>query len=293
MSFVYHACLTKSLNCKHSTGNQCSGRSVDVSIGERREELTHEGDMEETVHASSSLHRFSSSDGEEPKKEVLIRRGVVADDTKKTFGNSEDRIQNKRTSFERTKTSMLEQGGVRGAARSLEKRKGVRGKKKIVEFEQVTAGSMQTGFKINKHRGKVRTTDVERKTSHPKKLRVPSTKKIVTLPYDIRHHEVNSIYIQIKEADSPKVGDFECDATTVPDCCAIIIEDSHEAKHICEGFGSQCKGFVMSTIRSKKNDYEYIMYIKNQLNGTMANYLTDFFIKVDYLDDLKWKDEQI
>ena len=132
------------------------------------------------------------------------------------------------------------------------------------------------------------------KSSRLNRLRTPEpakgTKKPITLSKEIRNHEIRSVYIQIKEADSPRAGDFECDATIVPKCCAISVEDSHEAKHICEGFGKLCKGFVLSTISSREDSFEFVIYLKKELNGTMANYLTDFYIKVDYLDELKWNE---
>ena len=120
----------------------------------------------------------------------------------------------------------------------------------------------------------------------------PTTKKLVTLSNEIRNYPVHSMYIQIKEADSPKIGDFPCAATAVPECCAFSVSDTNEAKRICEAFGKFCKGFVMSTISSKKDSFEYIMYLKKDLNGTLANYLTDFFIKVDFLDELKWNEKR-
>lgn len=119
-----------------------------------------------------------------------------------------------------------------------------------------------------------------------------NTKQPVTLSEDIRKHEVRNVYIQLKEADSPRAGDFECTATIVPSCCAFSVGDTHEAKRICEGFSKLCKGFVMSTISSKHDTFEYVMYLKRELNGTMANYLTDFFVKVDYLDELKWNEDK-
>eukprot|EP00112_Aurelia_sp_Birch-Aquarium-sp1_P024250 Seg758.4 transcript_id=Seg758.4/GoldUCD/mRNA.D3Y31 product="hypothetical protein" protein_id=Seg758.4/GoldUCD/D3Y31 len=126
-----------------------------------------------------------------------------------------------------------------------------------------------------------------------KKLRYKTRpKKVVTLSNDIRNFEVNSMFIQIKEADSPRVGDFACSATVVPDCCAFTVSDTNEAKRICEAFGKLCKGFVMSTISSKVDTFEYVMYLKRDLNGTMANYLTDFFIKVDHLNELRWNEQR-
>ena len=120
----------------------------------------------------------------------------------------------------------------------------------------------------------------------------PFTKKEVTLSNKIRNFPVRSMYIQIKEADSPRIGDFPCGATVVPKCCAFSVSDTNEAKRICEAFDTFCKGFVMSTISSNVDSFEYIMYLKKDLNGTMANYLTDFYIKVDFLDELKWNDKR-
>lgn len=120
----------------------------------------------------------------------------------------------------------------------------------------------------------------------------PTTKKLITLSKEIRNFPVHSMYIQVKEADSPRIGDFPCSATVVPECCAFSVSDTNEAKRICEAFGEFCKGFVMSTISSKVDSFEYIMYLKKDLNGTMANYLTDFFIKVDFLDQLKWNEKR-
>ena len=119
-----------------------------------------------------------------------------------------------------------------------------------------------------------------------------TAKRVITLSKEVRNFEVKSMFIQIKEADSPKFGDFRCSATTVPDCCAFTVSDTNEAKRICEAFGVFCKGFVMSTISSKADSFEYVMYLKKDLNGTMANFLTDFFIKVDFLDELKWNNKR-
>ena len=137
----------------------------------------------------------------------------------------------------------------------------------------------------------------ERNLSRLKKKRAkekiaPTKKKQITLSKEIRNFPVHSMYIQIKEADSPKIGDYPCSATVVPNCCAFTITDTNEAKRICEAFGKFCKGFVMSTISSNVDSFEYIMYLKKDLNGTMANYLTDFFIKVDFLDELRWNEKR-
>ena len=121
---------------------------------------------------------------------------------------------------------------------------------------------------------------------------LPNTKKVATLSNKVRNFPVRSMYIQIKEADSPKIGDFPCSVTVVPKCCAFSVSDTNEAKRICEAFGTFCKGFVMSTISSNGDSFEYIMYLKRYLNGTMANYLTDFYIKVDFLDELRWNEKR-
>ena len=136
-----------------------------------------------------------------------------------------------------------------------------------------------------------RTTKKDSKLSLTRGRKTPP-KKVFTLSNEIRNFPVRSMYIQIKEADSPRIGDFPCKATVVPKCCAFSVSDTNEAKRICEAFDKFCKGFVMSTITSNGDAFEYIMYLKMHLNGTMANYLTDFYIKVDFLDELKWNDKR-
>jgi len=143
----------------------------------------------------------------------------------------------------------------------------------------------------NSKSSQLRTMKDSRESSLTRR-RKATPKKVFTLSNEIRNFPVRSMYIQIKEADSPRIGDFPCKATVVPKCCAFSVSDTNEAKRICEAFDKFCKGFVMSTITSNGDAFEYIMYLKKNLNGTMANYLTDFYIKVEYLDELKWNEKR-
>ena len=96
-------------------------------------------------------------------------------------------------------------------------------------------------------------------------------------------------YVQIREADSPTVGDFTCGGTAVPNCCAFYIGSVAEGKKICNSYKDYCKGFVLSSLSAKAEKLEYLMYLKTSVSSMTINYLTDFFIKTDFVKRVGWR----
>lgn len=96
-------------------------------------------------------------------------------------------------------------------------------------------------------------------------------------------------YIQIREADTPKFGDFTCGGTVIPQCCAHYVGDIEEAKKICYSYSNYCKGFVLSTTSSSITNVLYLMFVKTDVSRLSANFLTDFFVKSKFLKEIDWK----
>jgi len=96
-------------------------------------------------------------------------------------------------------------------------------------------------------------------------------------------------YIQIRESDSPKLGDFVCGGTMVEDCCAFYVRHVEEAKRICNAFDKLCKGFVLSSLSVAGDKLQYLMYLKNDVSGMVSNFLTDFFVKTEYMKQMDWR----
>ena len=126
------------------------------------------------------------------------------------------------------------------------------------------------------------------KTVDTAKLRKHATEEIPS-PEIIKNKISKAQFVQLREADSPQFGDFECGGSVVPKCCAFEVESGDEAKGICNAFAQVCKGFVISAISTKSNSFQYLVYLKNNLHGVLANFLTDFYVKVDYIHEIRWR----
>lgn len=96
-------------------------------------------------------------------------------------------------------------------------------------------------------------------------------------------------YIQIREADTPKYGDFDCGGTVIPHCCAHYVVDIAEAKKVCHSYSDYCKGFVLSTMSSSSTNIRYLMYLKTDVSKMCSNFLTDFFVKSKFMKEIDWK----
>ena len=99
-------------------------------------------------------------------------------------------------------------------------------------------------------------------------------------------------YTQIRESDSPKIGDFLCGGSAVENCCAFYVHDINEAKMICNVYLDLCKGFVMSSVGSgviNSHQPKYLMYLKNNVASMVSNFLTDFYIKTVHMRELGWR----
>lgn len=96
-------------------------------------------------------------------------------------------------------------------------------------------------------------------------------------------------YIQIREADSPTVGDFVCGGSAVPNCCAFYVENIAQAKKICDSYRDQCEGFVLSSLSTSGVKVEYSVYLKSTVSAMTKNFLTDFFVKTKFIKNIGWR----
>jgi len=101
------------------------------------------------------------------------------------------------------------------------------------------------------------------------------------------------LYIQIRESDSPTIGDFHCGGTEVPRCCAFYVNNIGEAKKICDSYRDFCKGFVLSTLSEHAEKLQYLMYLKNNIEEMTSNFLTDFFVKSRYIKSIGWRSNSV
>ena len=96
-------------------------------------------------------------------------------------------------------------------------------------------------------------------------------------------------YLQIREADSTILGDFLCNMSAVEKCCSFYVQTVEEAKNICDAFQDICKGFVMSTMSSSIKSFQYLAYFKDNVSNMNVNFLTDFFVKTQFLPQIGWR----
>ena len=97
------------------------------------------------------------------------------------------------------------------------------------------------------------------------------------------------MYIQIRESDSPSIGDFHCGGTEVGNCCAFYVNNVNEAKEICNSYRDYCRGFVLSTLGANAQRQQYLMYLKTRADSMTSNFLTDFFVKSKYMNSIGWR----
>ena len=97
------------------------------------------------------------------------------------------------------------------------------------------------------------------------------------------------MYIQIRESDSPSIGDFHCGGTQVHNCCAFYVNNIDEAKEICNSYRDYCRGFVLSTLGANAQRQQYLMYLKTRADSMSSNFLTDFFVKSKYMNSIAWR----
>lgn len=98
------------------------------------------------------------------------------------------------------------------------------------------------------------------------------------------------MYIQIRESDSPSIGDFHCGGTEVGNCCAFYVSNVDEAKEICNSYRDYCRGFVLSTLGANAQRQQYLMYLKTRADSMTSNFLTDFFVKSKYMNSIAWRE---
>ena len=115
-------------------------------------------------------------------------------------------------------------------------------------------------------------------------MRTPSERDL-DIKYEI------PAYIQIREADTPTVGDFHCGGSAVENCCAFYIRNIEEGKKICNSYRDYCKGFVLSSLSTDTGKIEYLMYLKTTVSSLTINYVTDFFVKVKFVQYIGWRTE--
>ena len=128
-------------------------------------------------------------------------------------------------------------------------------------------------------------------------------KKLKIMPNKISPKSAASVhsipdYVQIREADSPGVGDFNCGGTEVEGSCAFYVDGIEHAKRICNSFSDYCRGFVMTPqiaaqtpplILLESTPGRHLVYLKTKVDELTMNFLTDFFVKTNHMKEIGWK----
>lgn len=104
-------------------------------------------------------------------------------------------------------------------------------------------------------------------------------------------------YVQIREADSPGVGDFNCGGTEVKGSCAFYVDGIEHAKKICNSFSDYCRGFVLTPqlaanslpLLLDSTPGRQLVYLKTKVNKMTMNFLTEFFVKTKHMKEIGWK----
>ena len=104
-------------------------------------------------------------------------------------------------------------------------------------------------------------------------------------------------YVQIREADSPGVGDFNCGGTEVEGSCAFYVDGIEHAKKICNSFSDYCRGFVLTPqlaaqsppLLLESTPGQHLVYLKTKVDEMKVNFLTDFFVKTNHMKEIGWK----
>ena len=101
-------------------------------------------------------------------------------------------------------------------------------------------------------------------------------------------------YVQIRESDSPGIGDFNCGGTVVEGSCAFYVNGIEHAKKICNSFSDYCRGFVFVSADSlpillDSTTGQHLIYLKTKVNEMTMHFLTDFFVKSKHMKDVGWK----
>lgn len=132
----------------------------------------------------------------------------------------------------------------------------------------------------------------KKKTNSPLQKGKKYEKDMVILPNKLNTvylHRTIPDYVQIREADSPQTGDFNCGGSVIPNCCAFYVHGIEEAKKVCDSYSDYCKGFVLNAINSSPTGVKHLMYLKREVNQMSLNFLTDFFVKSKHMNKISWK----
>ena len=92
-------------------------------------------------------------------------------------------------------------------------------------------------------------------------------------------------YVKFKGKDNPKMGDFSCLGSVSTLSCTFKVRSVHEAALYCENMGPYCKGFV----RGATSKGEHIVYFKNRIGILKHNENTDFFVKKEFYEQVRFK----
>ena len=130
-------------------------------------------------------------------------------------------------------------------------------------------------------------------SSKPLQKQTKVDKDMVILPNKVKDrdilHRTIPDYVQIREADSPQTGDFNCGGSVIPHCCAFYVDGIEEAKKVCDSYSDYCKGFVLSVLNASPTNVQHLMYLKREVNQMSLNFLTDFFVKSKHMNKISWK----
>ena len=107
-------------------------------------------------------------------------------------------------------------------------------------------------------------------------------------------------YFQIRESDSPKIGDFHCGGSEVEGCCAFYVTGIKHAQKICDSYSDYCLGFVMAPFpvggtpllfneSAQPQEKRHLVYLKRRVDKMTSNFLTDFFVKSKHMKSVRWK----
>ena len=93
-------------------------------------------------------------------------------------------------------------------------------------------------------------------------------------------------YVKFKKKDNPKTGDFSCLGSLSTTSCVFIFHSVQEAAVYCENMGPYCKGFVEDHSTSEE---KFIVYFKNKIGILKENDKTNFYVKKEFYDIVRFK----